>query len=137
MGWKEYKANLGIKHTFEEFDCKEFYVVLRRVDSFAYGEAEGLGGRGADPAALLKDPKLAKEAREDTEKVLRDCILEWNLTDPEKPEIDEALPLPKQDSESLARLPMEFIAQMFFWLAEDSKLAKLVPKEIGTLSGQH
>lgn len=146
MGWEEYKKKLGVKHNFAKFGCKEFWVKLRRLDSFPYGEtreSKGVSPEGAEE--LLRDPKKAEEAREEIEGQLVDCILDWHITDPDIQDVkgvsDEdkvkSMPLPtKEDLTSLTKLPTEFIVAMFEWLRDDSDLAKKVPKGTGTSSGR-
>ena len=127
MGWNEYRKKQIVHHTFAEFGCEEFWVDLRKVDSFSYGEGKKKIGLAFDADKLLSDPKLAEQVRKENEGLLIDCIKAWHF---EHPETGEELPLPTaEDVSSLDLLPMEFIAQMHIWLQEDSKLAALASKK--------
>ena len=143
MGWKEYQEKLGVKHNFAKFGCKEFWVTLRRLDSFPYGETREAKGISVDETdALLKNPARAEEARKEIEKQLIDCILDWHITDPDDSagaddEKGKSMPLPTMENITpLTKLPTEFIVAMFEWLRDDSDLAKRVSKTTGTSSGQ-
>ena len=146
MGWKEYKEKQGITHDFGEFGCKEFWVKLRRLDSFPYGETRKTEGMtGEDLERVRNDPKLAEESRDKMERDLGECVLDWNLTDPMVQEdvgvSDEercaVLPIPsKDDVTSFTKLPTEFIVAMLDWVEKDSKLAKRASKATGTSSTQ-
>lgn len=146
MSWKEYKKKLGVKHTFEEFGCKEFWVKLRRVDSFSYGEArEGGGMTPEDIEEAKTDPKKAEEARDRMEADLIRCIMDWHITDPtiqgEKGISDEekakSMPIPTEDDlTSLKKLPSEFVIAMIEMVQSDSAIAQKVSKMTGTSSGQ-
>ena len=143
MSWKEYQEKLGVRHSFEQFGCEDFWVVLRRLDSFPYGEVKESKATPIDIDELTKSPEKAEGIRREVEEQLLDCILDWYVTDPDVPEggSDEdkakSMPVPtKEDLASLNKLPAEFIAAMFIWLREDSDLAKRVPKGTGTPSGR-
>ena len=143
MGWKEYKEKLGVKHNFAQFGCKDFWVILRRLDSYPYGEAKESRAAPVDIDELTGNPEKAEKVRKEIEEQLIDCILDWHITDPDTPEdvSDEerarSMPIPtKGDLTSLDKLPSEFIAAMFIWLRDDSDLAKRVPKGTGTPSGR-
>jgi len=138
VSWKEYQSKIGVKHNFAKFGCKEFWVKLRRLDSFSYGEAKDNRGVSSDEVEeLLKDPKRADEARDEVEEQLIGCIMDWHITDPtiqnDKAVSDEekarSMPVPTEgDPTSLNKLPAEFIVFMFECLRDDSELAKSVPK---------
>lgn len=147
MSWKEYKEKLGIKHTFEQFGCKDFWVKLRRLDSFPYGETRKSSGKSQEQIAqeVAEAPEKAEEYRAEIEGQLLDCLLDWHITDPtaqgdlKVSDEDKAksMPLPtREDMEPLNKLPSEFIAAMFIWLRDDSELARMVPKGKGTPSGR-
>ncbi len=145
MSWKEYKEKLGVKHNFAQFGCEDFWVVLRRLDSYPYGEAKESRATPVNVEELTKNPAEAEKVRKEIEDQLVDCILDWHIPDPtiqEREDVsdeDKAKSMPlsmKDDLTSLDKLPSEFIASMFIWLREDSDLAKMVPKGTGTPSGQ-
>lgn len=147
MGWKEYKEKLGIEHTFEQFGCGDFWVKLRRLDSFPYGETRKGSGKSQEQIAreVAENLEKAEEYRAEIESQLLDCLLDWHIADPtiqDDPGVSDedkarSMPLPtKDDMESLNKLPSEFIAAMFIWLREDSELARMVPKATGTPSGR-
>ena len=112
MSWKEYKKKLGVKHNFAKWGCKEFWVILRRVDSFPYGEAmrasdasskwimeeiaeERAIGKTAEDLGDSRETELqrreeaelrrrekARRQRRQVEEELVDCLLDWHITDP-------------------------------------------------------
>ena len=146
MGWKEYKEKLGVKHTFEQFGCKDFWVKLRRLDSFPYGKSKKSSSVSQGQLTeAASDPKKIEEYRKEIEDQLIVCILDWHIPDPtiqdnaSVSDEDKAKSMPppvSDDVTSLDKLPSEFIGAMFIWLREDSDLAKRVPKVKGTPSGR-
>lgn len=150
MGWKEYKEKLGIKHNFAKFGCKDFWVKLRRIDSYAYGETKKTDSMTPEELEKAveeakKDKRKAEELRRRNERDLVGCIMEWNITDPtiqddpdaSREEKEAPMPLPTVDDvTSLEKLPLEFIVAMMEWLEADSEIAKKISKATGTSSGQ-
>ena len=146
MGWKEYQEKLGVKHNFAKYGCKDFWVMLRRLDSFPYGETREPGGTTPEELEEAKgDPKKAEAARDRMESDLMGCIMDWHITDPtiqDKPGVSEeekarSMPLPTEgDLTPLKNLPTEFIVAMLEWIQADSDIAKRVSKTTGTSSGQ-
>ena len=144
MGWKEYNAKIGIVHKFGEFNCKDFWVKLRRLDSFSYGDTKEVrSGGDVNVEEMKKNSKLREEARKEMEEQLVDCILDWNISDPTIQDTkglsdeEKAKPLllpTANDPSSLDKLPSEFIAAMFIWLRDDSELSKQASKMTGTSS---
>ena len=132
MSWKAYLATLGVRHTFEKFGLPDFYVILRRVDSYPYANIKKRAPRQIDIAQLEANPELAAELQREQEDLLAQAVMEWNLTDPNT---DQPLALPKDDPTALDVLPTEFVVQLNMWLVEDSTLAKTVPNPRGISSG--
>jgi len=147
MSWNEYREKLGITHDFGKFGCGDFWVKLRRIDSFSYGESKKSSSAGGELTVdeIRADPKLIEQQRSKVEEELVGCILAWHITDPtiqDDPDASDeekamSLPLPTKDNvTSLDKLPSEFLGAMFIWLRDDSDLAKRVPKGTGTPSGR-
>jgi len=124
MGWREYLESRRKRYTFEDLGCPDFWVELRPLLTFPYGEIKDLIAAAACPLASEEDTEAAIEV---AEKLLVNCIVDWNLPDPETGAI---LPLPKQDMSVLKRSPGEFIFSMQKWLIEEASTA--VPPVSGT-----
>lgn len=150
MSWKEYNEKRSVKHDFSEFGCKDFWVKLRRVDSYAYGETKDADSMTPEELKKAveeakKDKEKARELRNRNDRELTECIVEWNITDPtiqddpevSKEEKEAPMSLPTEDDfTSLEKLPLEFIVAMMEWIVSDSEIAKKVSKMTGTPSGQ-
>ncbi len=142
MGWKEYQEKIGVKHNFGKYGCEDFWVMLRRLDSFPYGETRGGEGMTAEDLEEAKvNPKKAAEARDKMEADLIGCILDWHIADPtiqddkdvSAKEKARSMPLPTiEDLSPLTKLPTEFIVYMIESLQRDSELAEKVKKTTTT-----
>jgi len=118
MGWEDYLKSRAKRFTFADFGCPDFWVELRPLLSFPYGEAKRLMSLAAEEA-----PATIEAA----EALLAKCIIDWNLT---HPETGELLALPSTDKSVLENLPGEFVLQMQRWLIAEAGLE--VPPETGT-----
>jgi hypothetical protein len=121
MGWKDYLAKKSRVYTFEDFGCPDFWVKMRGLESFTHGES----------LQMMKEMENLsdEESVEASHNLFKKLVIDWNLTDPET---DEPLPLPKVDTESLLRLPNEFIVQMNKWAAEGLNVDAAVPPQSGS-----
>jgi len=118
MSWEEYLKSRAKRFTFVDFGCPDFWVELRLLASFPYGEAKRL------MALATEETEATVEMAED---LLVRCILDWNLT---HPQTGKPLELPSVDKSVLEVLPSEFVLQMQRWLIEEAGLE--VPLETGT-----
>jgi len=121
MGWDDYYKRSAKRYSFDELGCPDFWVEMRSLLSFPYGETKKLMA-----AATLENPEDAIRV---TEELLSRCIVDWNLTDPKTGIV---LPLPEHDRASFSKIPSEFFFKMQQWLIEEATVAVPAPSGIGS-----
>ena len=94
--WKKLYNAKRKKLSLESFDMEEFYIEIIPIVSYP---------QRVFNQAVEDDPEGGNA-------MFKLCIRDWNLTDPET---DELLPLPKDDTDSIEKLPTLIVA----WLADE------------------
>ena len=122
-GWDLYFRKATVQFNLAELGCPDFWVKMRRLDTLPYGRTK----------RYIEGELSPQEALAETEELLKELIVEWNLPDFENPE--QALPLPSEDPSVLEKLPSEFVAFFQKKLQETSQLASMVPQKSETSSG--